>query len=339
LLYTQCTHCDATLPLTAAKLRLAVGHVRCGSCGNVFNALVHLDDEAPALPEDSNDSQPSRYDVQLPADLEDPNARFVLIDAASDDEPSVAGALSHGAFKPIELAQLQAIAGQVPYAPIEAEALPVHDLPNGETGDIPTVDAITGTHVNQPGTRAVADARDESPDAVPDVLRADLERIRKQRNPGARLFSGLIGAVLLLAIAGQYVWFNPSDVMRQYPGWSKYVRQFCERTHCELPNRNDRSKLSLLSREVSIHPTFEGAIQVTAVMLNSATSHQTYPSIRFSLFNVNGDVIATRLFTPAEYLGERYIPDLPIEAGQGATIRLDLIAPEDTAVSFEFEFI
>ena len=46
---------DATLRLRAASLRAAVGHVRCGSCYNVFNALVHLDDVAPVPLDDGDD--------------------------------------------------------------------------------------------------------------------------------------------------------------------------------------------------------------------------------------------------------------------------------------------
>ena len=103
-----------------------------------------------------------------------------------------------------------------------------------------------------------------------------------------------------------------------------YVGLFCQHTKCDLPRSDDRSQLKLLSRQVSIHPTYEGAIQVTAVMQNDGLGAQTYPQIRFSLFNVNGDTIASRLFRPDEYLGEQYRP-LPFRLNPGIGGRTRLI--------------
>jgi len=45
-LYTQCSHCDTVFQLTAETLRAAGGQVRCGRCGEVFNALARLAEDA-----------------------------------------------------------------------------------------------------------------------------------------------------------------------------------------------------------------------------------------------------------------------------------------------------
>jgi len=49
-LYTQCSHCDTVFQLTAETLRAAGGQVRCGRCGEVFNALARLAEDATAFP-------------------------------------------------------------------------------------------------------------------------------------------------------------------------------------------------------------------------------------------------------------------------------------------------
>jgi predicted Zn finger-like uncharacterized protein len=49
-LYTQCSHCDTVFQLTAETLRAAGGQVRCGRCGEVFNALARLAEDASAFP-------------------------------------------------------------------------------------------------------------------------------------------------------------------------------------------------------------------------------------------------------------------------------------------------
>src|SRR6267378_4424879 len=40
--YTQCSKCETVFRLSAEALRAAGGQVRCGRCGEVFNALARL---------------------------------------------------------------------------------------------------------------------------------------------------------------------------------------------------------------------------------------------------------------------------------------------------------
>ena len=48
-MYTQCSHCETIFQLTAETLRAAGGQVRCGRCGEVFNALARLAEDATAF--------------------------------------------------------------------------------------------------------------------------------------------------------------------------------------------------------------------------------------------------------------------------------------------------
>ena len=63
---TQCTHCRAVFRVRAAHLVVARGHVECGACGLVFNALERLGDEptfeqrpAVAAPADATPPEPA----------------------------------------------------------------------------------------------------------------------------------------------------------------------------------------------------------------------------------------------------------------------------------------
>ena len=40
--FTQCSQCETVFKLSADVLRAASGQVRCGNCGEVFNALARL---------------------------------------------------------------------------------------------------------------------------------------------------------------------------------------------------------------------------------------------------------------------------------------------------------
>ena len=49
-LYTQCAKCETVFRLSAEVLRAAGGQVRCGRCGEVFNALARLAEDASRFP-------------------------------------------------------------------------------------------------------------------------------------------------------------------------------------------------------------------------------------------------------------------------------------------------
>jgi predicted Zn finger-like uncharacterized protein len=49
-LFTQCAKCETVFKLSAEVLRAAGGQVRCGRCGEVFNALARLAEDASAFP-------------------------------------------------------------------------------------------------------------------------------------------------------------------------------------------------------------------------------------------------------------------------------------------------
>jgi predicted Zn finger-like uncharacterized protein len=48
--YTQCSKCETVFKLSAEALRAAGGQVRCGRCGEVFNALARLAEDASGFP-------------------------------------------------------------------------------------------------------------------------------------------------------------------------------------------------------------------------------------------------------------------------------------------------
>ena len=57
-MFTICPKCALTLVVTAADLRVAQGHVRCGRCSSVFNALARLTEERQAASPDSSPPPP-----------------------------------------------------------------------------------------------------------------------------------------------------------------------------------------------------------------------------------------------------------------------------------------
>jgi predicted Zn finger-like uncharacterized protein len=109
-LFTQCSKCQTIFKLSAEVLRAAGGQVRCGKCGEVFNALAHLAEDSSAFTADETEidlefradsilespapmtpprkPEPSTEDISPPPGVE--IARLQILDwneSTSDDVP------------------------------------------------------------------------------------------------------------------------------------------------------------------------------------------------------------------------------------------------------------
>jgi len=98
--YTQCSKCETVFKLSAEVLRVAGGQVRCGRCGEVFNALARLAEDSAGF-----SARESQLELETRADsiLESAAAIQVVQTEAKDDEEFV----SPG----VEIAQLEILDG------------------------------------------------------------------------------------------------------------------------------------------------------------------------------------------------------------------------------------
>ena len=133
-MFTQCSNCHTVFQLSAEVLRVAGGQVRCGRCGEIFNALARLAEDAGSF-----DNGESAFEMEERADsiLESEVAEQVMQaapDAAEDAEE----------YGSIEIAQLQVldfteedlVDDTVENTPVEPETLAdasmEYTLPPGE---------------------------------------------------------------------------------------------------------------------------------------------------------------------------------------------------------------
>lgn len=175
---------------------------------------------------------------------------------------------------------------------------------------------------------------------MPEVIREELARA--ERESGGRRHTVLLTALALglLAVLGlQYAWFKPEKVLAGYPQARPWLEKLCAYTACRLPDRRNPSKIQMLARDVRIHPGYEGALLVMATLVNSAAHAQPYPRLQFSVFNVNGQTIASRIFDPEEYLSPDLDPKGNMSPGKPLQIAIELVAPEEAAISYEFRFL
>ncbi len=172
-------------------------------------------------------------------------------------------------------------------------------------------------------------------DLVDDPIQLDWQR---RRSPwGRRLLWLLLVLLAASALAGQYIGYHFDELARQdqYRPW---FQQLCPEIGCKVPSKVDIARIKSSNLVVRSHPDFAGALVVDAIIYNRAPFSQPFPLLELRFADLNGHLIASRRFKPAEYLSG----DL---AGQGEMppqtpihIALDILDPGSKAVNYSLSF-
>ncbi len=157
-MYTQCPECATAFRVTAEILRQAAGKVRCGGCGNAFNALLYLSETRPEKP-----VRPGDEGVALPELRPEDEAR----DALSEQPPPRAASTAQNDAL---LETLDELAGQnirFEDTGVEWRLLSAEEDGAGRT-DVPVDADITG----DTGEARVDELLEDSPTPIDEYLSA-----------------------------------------------------------------------------------------------------------------------------------------------------------------------
>ena len=181
-----------------------------------------------------------------------------------------------------------------------------------------------------------------SPDEdIPLALRRSLDSLNDlpRRSLGMTLLMLLIILVLIGGLGFQVVLFRNVELAQRFPRLIPLLTQVCDRLPCRYSGKVDVSQIKLLSRDVRSHPTQANALLISAAFANQAPFDQPYPIIQITLYDLGGNVVASRRFTPQEYLEAMYNRFLLMESGTPVHITLAVLDPGKDAINFEFTFL
>lgn len=312
-MYTECPNCHTVFRITAEQLDAAGGKVRCGTCQTVFDAREKLSDqiplevESPPATEPAADTAGSEPDLELDLaeDLTSPRAEPATesLDLAADDF-----SLSVEAETPAT-APLETLSGLEP-------------LENAES----TLDEVATSSMEL------------SPD---EYVKEELGTGESRRSRLGTVFWSLGIVVLLLVLAGQYLYFN-REKLAQHDALRPALATVCAAVRlvkpCEIPVRRDLDAIVLLEREVRSHPERQGALLITAKLVNQADFIQPFPKLELRFYDINRKLLAWRAFEPEEYLEGVSDIDQGMPPGEVVAARLEIVDPGPEAVNFEFNF-
>jgi predicted Zn finger-like uncharacterized protein len=146
-------------------------------------------------------------------------------------------------------------------------------------------------------------------------------------------------AILLLiaALAAEYIWFNQPELL-QNPRLEPLTAKLCELTDCDHLQMRDPSKIEMVSRNVYTHPNEKDALMVSTTLVNHASYAQPYPDVQIDFSNVRGELVASRRFTPEEYLQADSEQLSLLQSGNPITFGLEIVDPGKQAITYEFSF-
>ncbi len=161
-----------------------------------------------------------------------------------------------------------------------------------------------------------------------------------QKKPSKALnnISWAIGIILLVIIAGfQWVYFNRLKLI-QSPNTQSLVLTLCSFIPCDKSEFKNTKQFTLIERNIFTHPTQANALLISGSFVNEAPFSQKPPALKISLFNLNSEIIAQRIFSPIDYYqNEQSINS--IAPGERIQFKLEVEDPNTITITYEFEFL
>ncbi len=331
-MFTVCPNCSKQFKIYAEHITAAAGQVRCGFCQYQFNALQHLYDKPlPAEKLVSVKADPIVVEQAPVETIDEPE--FDLTDD-SPEEYDVVDNIVDKESGDMEFELQQAIdeIGADNQPDSEQTAEPVASDPLDEI-----IESITPVEpAPEPSESPDTQSENFTFDSLDESLLED-EPVQSSRWVSATWT--LVTVIALIGVVGQIAWFNRDQVLANYPEAGPYLKQFCEKYGCDIIRVHNPTAITMLNRDVRLHPTYEDTLLVNATMKNELDVKQAYPRVQLTLFDTNGGLLGYREFEPTDYLDSSIDIDggMPVDAP--VHFVLEVSGTMEDAVSFEFRFL
>ncbi|WP_338724452.1 DUF3426 domain-containing protein [Pseudomonas tolaasii] len=152
-----------------------------------------------------------------------------------------------------------------------------------------------------------------------------------------RLFWIVLVLLAAAGLAGQYIAYQFDDLARQ-DAYRPWFQQLCPSLGCTVPSRVDIAHIKSSNLVVRSNPEFAGALVVDAIIYNRATFSQPFPLLELRFADLNGGLIASRRFKPAEYLSGELAGVSEMPSQTPIHISLDILDPGSKAVNYSLSF-
>ena len=144
--------------------------------------------------------------------------------------------------------------------------------------------------------------------------------------------------ILTASLFVEYAWFNRNELISN-PQLRPLVTQLCAITNCDAMDLREPSEIEMTTRNIYTHPNVKNALMISGTLINHAEFDQPYPNILIDFSNVRGEVIASRTFTPEDYLQIKITSLRPLPPRIPIDFNMEIQDPGKHAMTYEFSFL
>lgn len=162
------------------------------------------------------------------------------------------------------------------------------------------------------------------------------EPLQLNKHPHGRGFAWgwFSAAVVMLLIAAAQTFYFQFDHWARTPQWRPWYAGICELAGCQLPKVQDIRQMTTQHLMVRAHPDLQRALVVDTLLLNKADYEQPFPDLTLAFRDLNDNVVASRRFTPAQYLSGELTGQTDMPVRTPVHIALEIVDPGPEAVSY-----
>jgi predicted Zn finger-like uncharacterized protein len=289
-LLTSCPGCGTVFKVKPEQLVPSRGDVRCGSCGQIFNALQSLSVAEPSQETPEHENIQSEHEPVGEISEEEAIAlEAMLAQTGIDNEEEVQQ--PEPAFEPPAEAVPEPLPEPAP--PLQPAPMPV----------------FTPATERKPFGNS-------SPAPKPATARPR----RKQRISSWGW--PLICVVLALLAIGQVLYFLRSEIAVRLPQIKPYLVQACAAVGCKVELPQNAQLLSIDDSDLQEHAERKSILVLTATIINRAPYPQAYPLLELTLTDIHDKPILRRTLRPQEYLPAE--TDLEVGLPPGSDLHVNL---------------
>jgi predicted Zn finger-like uncharacterized protein len=314
---TRCPNCQTVFRITSEQLNARAGKVRCGHCRKVFNALDNL------LETRNEHKGRKEQNPAAPAPMPTDNAdtRLEPVSVVAFEDTRAAPKASRTAREPSLSSSIK-----------KPEKWAVEESEDPSSNETSPVSAKT-----QEKSMAISIFPREISE-ISDFSKWD-EGVMA---PPIEIFSEkpsrwpfrLTAAGLALVLAGQALFHFRSELAVSVPSLRPALGTFSRVLGASLPLPRHAEQVSLETSDLQIDSARGNLLLMNATLRNKAPYGQAYPSLEFSLTDIQDTVIARRIFAPQDYLPAKTAASPVFSGNSDVSVRLWIEAVDLAAAGY-----
>lgn len=297
-LLTRCPACDTLYRVVPDQLRISEGWVKCGQCGDIFDASKQLIEAASDVESLSEEMQTDALTVdplpsfQAPTSSLESEAEAVAeVQASSSgndvvlvDVPQEFVDMVTTPDDSVQLAVVGSSPVTTPESDLKADSYVSSDLVHAECQEPSPLQATS-----QPSEA-------EDPPQVAFLTQGSTQNIWQK--PVVRFVLWLLMGILAVALLGQWVFVERNQLVAQHPEFKPVLQTFCDLARCKIQPLKRIEFMSVDS--VGFLQLDKETYRLSFVVKNASPWPLALPSVELVLTDAQDQPVYRRVFSVQE---------------------------------------